>query len=80
MILFGGGGLVSKSCPTLATPWTVTCQAPLFMGFFRQEYWSGLPLPSPGNLPNPGIKPGSPTLKVDSLPTELQGIIRVQRT
>ena len=80
MILFGGGGLVSKSCPTLATPWTVTCQAPLFMGFFRQEYWSGLPLPSPGNLPNPGINPGSPTLKVDSLPTQLQGIIRVQRT
>ena len=64
MILFGGGGgLVSKSCPTLATPWTVACQAPLSMGFFRQEYWSGLPLPSPGNLPNPGIETGSPVVE-----------------
>ena len=80
MILFGGGGLVAKSCLTLATPWTVACQAPLSMGFSRQESWSGLPLPSPGNLPNPGIEPGSPALKVDSLPTELQGIICVQRT
>ena len=44
------------------TPWTVTCQAPLSMGFSRQEYWSGLPFPSPGDLPNPGIEPGSPTL------------------
>ena len=43
------------------------------MGFSRQEYWSGLPLPSPGDLPNPGIKPRSPTLQVDSLPAELQG-------
>ena len=41
------GGLVAKSCPTLATPWTAACQAPLFMGFSRQEYWSGLPFPSP---------------------------------
>ena len=39
------------------TPWTVACQAPLSMGFPRQEYWSGLPFPSPGDLPNPGIKP-----------------------
>ena len=39
----GGGGLVAKSCPTLAIPWTVACQAPLSMGFSRQEYWSGLP-------------------------------------
>ena len=45
-----------------ATPWTVTCQAPLSTGFSRQEYWSGLPFPSPGDLPNPGIEPGSPTL------------------
>ena len=66
-----GGGLVAKLCPTLATPWAITCQAPLFMGFSRQEYWSGLPFPSPGNLPNPGIKPGSPALQADSLPTEL---------
>ena len=44
------------------TPWTVAYQAPLSMGFSRQEYWSGLPFPSPGDLPNPGIEPGSPTL------------------
>ena len=67
----GGGGLFAKSCPTLATPWTVAHQAPLSVGFSRQEYWSGLPFPSPGDLPNPGIKPGSPPLKADSLPTEL---------
>ena len=65
------GGLVAKSCPTLATPWTVACQAPLFMGFSRQEYWSGLPFPSPGDLPDPGIEPRSPALQADSLPTEL---------
>ena len=52
----GGGDLVGKSCPTLATPWTVACQAPLSMGFPRQEYGSGLPFPSPGDLPNPGIE------------------------
>ena len=52
-------GLVAKSGLTLATPWTVACQALLSMGFLRQEYWSGLPFPSPGTLPNPGIKPGS---------------------
>ena len=69
----GGGGLVTKSCPTLVTPWTVACQAPLSMGFFRPGYWSGLPFPSPGNLPNPGIEPGSPALQADSLPTELWG-------
>ena len=45
--------------PLFATPWTVACQAPLSMGFPRWEHWSGLPFPSPGNLPNPGIKPGS---------------------
>ena len=47
---YGGGGFVAKSCPTLATPWTVACQAPPSMGFSRQEYWSGLPFPSPGDL------------------------------
>ena len=67
----GGGGLVSKSCPILATLWTVACQAPLSMGFSRQEYWSGLPFPSPGDLPNPGIEPGFSALQADSLPTEL---------
>ena len=52
------------------TPWTVAHQAPPSMEFSRQEYWGGLPFPSPGDLPNPGIEPGSPALQVDSLPTE----------
>ena len=51
-----------------AVLWTVACQVPLSMGFSRQEYWSGLPFPSPGNLPDPGIKPMSPALQVNSLP------------
>ena len=51
----------------------IACQAPLSMGFSRQEYCSGLPFPSPGDLPNPGIKPGSPVLQTDSLLTELWG-------
>ena len=50
------------------TPWTIACQAPLSMELSRQEYWSGLPFPSPGDVPNPGIKPGSPALQADSLP------------
>ena len=62
-LLLLDGGLVTKSCPTLETSWTVACQAPLSMGFSRQEYWSGLPFPSPGNLPDPGIKPGSRALQ-----------------
>ena len=49
-------------------PWTVAHQASLSMGFSRQEYWSGLPFPSPGDLPNPEIKPMSPELQADSLP------------
>ena len=71
----GGGGLVAKSCPTLATPWTVACQAPLFSReeFSRQEYWGRLPFHSPGGLPYPGIKPGSPALQADSLPSEPPG-------
>ena len=56
-----------------ATPWTAACQAPLSMGFSRQEYWSGLPCPPPGDLPNSGIKPRSPSLQADSLPTEPPG-------
>ena len=53
----------SLSCVQLfATPWTVAYQAPPSMGFSRQEYWNGLPFPSPGDLPDPGIKPGSPAL------------------
>ena len=60
-----GGGLVAKSCLTLATPWTVALQAPLSIGFSRQEYWRGLPFPPPGDLPDPEIEPlslASPTL------------------
>ena len=49
------------------------CQAPLFMGSSRQEYWSGLPFPSPGDLPDPGIEPGSPALQTESLPSEPLG-------
>ena len=60
-----------KSCLTLETPWTVACQAPRSMGFSRQEYGSGLPFPSPRDLPDPGIEHGSPALQADSLPTEL---------
>ena len=56
-----------------ATPWTVAYQAPLSMEFSRQEYWSGLPLPSPGYLPDPGMEPGSPALQADSLPSEPPG-------
>ena len=56
-----------------ATPWTVAYQASLSMGFSRQEYWSGLPFPSQGDLPNPGIKPRSPTLEADTLTSEPPG-------
>ena len=55
------------------TPWTIAQQAPPSMEFSKQEYWSGLPLPSPGDLPNPGTKAGSPTLQADSLPSEPPG-------
>ena len=75
---------VAQSCPTLCDAWTVACQAPLSMGFSKQEYWSekkskkikkklnkkywsGLPFPSPGDLPYPGIEPRSPTLQADAL-------------
>ena len=54
-----------------AAPWTAAHQTPLSMGFSRQGYWSGLPLPSPGDLPHPGTEPQSPALQADSLPTEL---------
>ena len=57
MPFLGGSGLVAKSCPPFVTSWTVACPVPLSMQFSRQEYWSGLPFPSPGDLPNPGIKP-----------------------
>ena len=64
---------VVQSCPALCNPWTVAHQAPPSMGFSRQEYWSGLPFPSPGDLPNPGIKPRPPALQADSLPAEPPG-------
>ena len=57
------------------TPWTIAHQAPLSMEFSRQGYWNGLPFPSPGDLPDPGIKPGSPALQGDSLPFEPPGKI-----
>ena len=66
-----------------ATPWTVACQASLSMGFSRQEYWSGLLFPPPGDLPDPGIKPTSPALQADSLPADPLGkslIIVVEMT
>ena len=65
---------VAQLCPTLCNPvGCVACQAPLSMGFSRQEYWSGLPFPSLGALPEPGIEPGSPTLQADSLQSKPPG-------
>ena len=58
--------------PDSVTPWTAAPQAPLSMRFSRQGYWSGLPFPSPGDLPNPGIEPRSPALQAHSLPSDLQ--------
>ena len=58
---------VAQLCPTLCDQWTVAYQGPLSMGFSRQEYWSGLPFPSPGDLPDPGIESRSPTLQADPL-------------
>ena len=66
--------LVTQSCPTLCNPMDYnTLQAPLFTEFSRWDYWSGLPFPSPDDLPNPGIEPGSPALQADSLPSEPPG-------
>ena len=71
------GALVSVSCFScvwlFATPWTVACWGPLSMGFPRQEYWSELPFPSPGDFPDPGIKSWSPVLQADSLLSEPPG-------
>ena len=64
----------SLSCVRLsATPWTVAYQAPPSIGFSRQEYWSGVPVPSPGTLPDPGIKPGSSVLQAEVLLSEPPG-------
>ena len=61
----------SLSCvPLFANAGTVACKTPLSMGFCRQEYWSGLPCPPPGDLPDLGTEPGSPALQADSLPSE----------
>ena len=65
--------LVTQPCLTLRNPWTVACQAPLSMDFSKQEYWSELSFPSPGDPPNPEIEPESPALQVDSLPSEPPG-------
>ena len=84
-IFWKNGPLISKTSPLrvkwksfshvrlFVTPWTVAHQAPLSTGFSRQEYWSGQSFPSPGDLSDPGIKPGSPALQAESLPYELPG-------
>ena len=64
---------LSQSCPTPGTPWTVARQAPQSVEFSRQEYWSGQPVPSPGDLPDTGTEPGSPTVQADSLWSEPPG-------
>ena len=64
--------VLTRALP-FVTPWTVAHQAPLSMGFPRQEYWSGLPCPPPGDLPDPGIKPKSPALQAGSLPLSHRG-------
>ena len=77
--LFGVSSVTKSKCQSLscvrlfATPWTIAPLASLSMGFSRQDYWSGQPFPSPGHLLNAGIKPGSPALQADSLPSELPG-------
>ena len=68
-------GVCSVTFDSLQLPWSVACQASPSMEFSRQEYWSGLPFPSPGDLPDPETEPGSPILWVDSLPTESPGKI-----
>ena len=61
---------------SFVTPWTIVCQAPLAMRFSREEYWSGLPFPSSGDLPNPGIEIMSSALQADSLPLNHQGSLQ----
>ena len=78
----GQGGLKVKSLSHVrlfATSWTVAYQAPPSIGFSRQEYWSGLPFPSPGDLPDPGIEPGSPALEANALTSEPPGKSRTGR-
>ena len=65
-----GDGLIVSHVRLFATPWTVAHKAPQSMEFSRQEYWSGLPFPSPGDLPDPGINPGSPALSHQGSPSD----------
>ena len=65
--------LTAQSCPTLCDPVDCSLAGPFVHEFSRQEYWSGLPFPFPGDLPDPGIDPGSPALQAESLPLELPG-------
>ena len=73
LIIGGGGGLVARSCLTLATLKSIVRHDPLSMGFSRHQYWSELPFPSPGALPDPRIELGSPELQTASFPSEPQG-------
>ena len=66
--------------PLFEMPWTVAYEVPPYMKFSKQEYWSGFPLPSLGDLPNPGIKPGSPALRADALPSEPPGPSEAHRS
>ena len=75
LIIFQPWVCVLSHLQLFVTPWNVAYQTPPFMEFFRQEYWSGLPFPSPGCLPDPGIEPRSPALQADSLLTEPPGKI-----
>ena len=68
-----------QSCPTLCDPMDCSLPGSSVHGIFRQEYWSGMPFPSPGHLPNPGMEPRSPTLQVDSLPAEPPGKPKSER-
>ena len=69
----GTQSLICDPYGLFVTPWTIAHQAPLSVGLSRQECWSGLPCPPPGDLPNPGIEPRPPALQADSLPSELPG-------
>ena len=71
--------LVAKSCSTFCDPWTAACQAPLSIGFSRQQYQSMLPLPPPGDLPHPGIEPGSPALQADFFAAEPLGKLHFKK-
>ena len=73
MVIVESESEVAQSCPTLCDPVDCSLPASLSMGFSRQEYWSGLPFPSPGDLPDLGIEPRSPTLEADALTSEPPG-------